>query len=88
MTDIYFDLMKLHQEGHDYLYMGGYVNESGEFFREKDVLEDDFSTPLITGICRITKATVWKRFHIIELNRKIILTLSETEYQAGIVLKA
>ena len=32
-----------------YLEMGGYIDKDGNLFREKDVLAEDYSTPLLFG---------------------------------------
>lgn len=32
-----------------YLVMGGYIDEDGNVYREKDVLNEDFATPLMTN---------------------------------------
>ncbi len=33
----------------NYLHIGGFVDDNGNIFREKDVLEEDYSNPILLG---------------------------------------
>ncbi len=80
----YFDVQKAYDNGETYLLMGGMINEDG-LFREKDILEGDFTTPLLVGKNEIKDMKYINGYPMLEFEEGITLILSEDEYKAGLV---
>ncbi len=75
-------------------YMGGLVDENGNVFREKDVMEDDYSEPILVGNKRYPVVSVRemnaeqgrKLINVIILDGKTELQylLTEDEYKEAV----
>lgn len=83
----YLDLQKMYDEGIESLYMGGEI-ENGSYYREKDVLEEDYSDPLLTGIVKIDAEDKMSGtdLHFVRCG-DVVVALNEEEYKTGVVAK-
>lgn len=86
----FFSPEKAEENGITGLYLGGEII-NGQVFREKDVLEDDYSSPLLyedTEIDSISPVSVHgKRYFTLNLAGGIRLNLTQDELDAGRTVK-
>ena len=70
----------------NHLYMGGYIDSNGNFFREKDVLEDSYDAPLLLGdtAYKIVSEKPVDDYISIELENGCIITLDKQEYASSV----
>lgn len=83
----YLDLQKMYDEGIESLYMGGEI-DNGSYYREKDVLEEDYSDPLLTGIVKIDAEDKMRGTDLYFVRcGDVVITLNEKEYKTGVITK-
>jgi len=81
-----YDIKKAYDNGIENLYMGGEFQEEN-FFREKDVLEEDYSNPVLSGIIEITSIEKENNnIYSVKFNGGCLL-LTEEEFNAGLIIK-
>ncbi len=72
------------------LYYGGEVENNGNIYREKDVLEDDYSEPILVGgkysafIKRITTDEGERYYNVSITSKDVDILLSESEFEAAV----
>ncbi len=79
------DFKKMYDAGLTDLYFGGEVDANGNYFRSKDVLEEDYSDPLMNGRCKIASVKTDANCHYIHFINGCGVVLSDDEFQAGYV---
>ena len=80
MKNMYLDLEQV-RDDEMYLFMGGLIME-GCYYREKDVLEDDFSDPSLSGqyeIEELSKMDDMYKVVLIDKSSRINFALTESE---------
>ena len=90
MVEKYISLSKMYENGIEYLHMGGEIVDDC-FYREKDVMEGDYSDPTLMGEHKITEERTWvaddgEVFYFVYFKSGGLI-LSEEEYRAGLVEK-
>ena len=82
---MFFDIQKLYNSGIEYLEMGGEIVDEN-FFCEKDVLEEDYSEPTLSGRYEVASAELIKGTRIlnVEFEEGGGLLLTRKEYEAGL----
>lgn len=87
---MFYDIENAYKNGIEYLYMGGKFQDNC-FYREKDILEDDYSEPVHIGKCEIEKiedcnnSSDIKLVKVIFVNNQGGLILTEDELNAGLI---
>ena len=72
------------------LYYGGEVDNNGNIYREKDVLEDDYSEPILVGgkysvfVKRITTDEGVRYYNVSITSKDVDILLSESEFEAAV----
>lgn len=72
------------------LYYGGEVDNNGNIYREKDVLEDDYSEPILVGgkysvfVKRLTTDEGERYYNVSITSKDVDILLSESEFEAAV----
>lgn len=72
------------------LYYGGEVDNNGNIYREKDVLEDDYSEPILAGgkysvfVKRLTTDEGKRYYNVSITSKDVDILLSESEFEAAV----
>ena len=87
MTKFYYSFSKAFVNGITALHMGGEI-VGDQLFREKDVLEDDYSCPILEGTCLVEEDKIVDKYHYLTLTKnglssKVVMT--GKEFIAGLV---
>ena len=87
---MFYDIEKAYKNGISYLHMGGEFQDNC-FYREKDILEDDYSTPTLIGKFEIeyikdcTISSESKLFLVVFAKNEGKLFLTDEELNAGLI---